>query len=98
MRRAAVLSSRACMAVTDSHIHVQPWWELKAEVLEGMTRGREDVDERQAIMQSPQRLLRRRDKDGIARAVLVSYPSPRLMRFAARATAYLPEDCKAAPD
>src|SRR2546426_5260599 len=98
MRRAAVLSSRACMAVTDSHIHVQPWWELKAEVLEVMTRGREDVDELQAIMKSPQRLLRRLDKDGIARAVLVNYPSPDLMGFTARVNEYVAEYCRAAPD
>jgi len=32
------------MAVTDSHIHVQPLWELKPEVLDVITRGRDDVD------------------------------------------------------
>jgi uncharacterized protein len=98
MRGAAVLSSRACMAVTDSHIHVQPWWELKAEVLEVMTRGRDDVAELQAIMKSPERLLRRLDADGIARAVLVNYPSPDLMGFTARVNEYVAEYCKAAPD
>jgi predicted TIM-barrel fold metal-dependent hydrolase len=86
------------MPVTDSHIHVQPWWELKAEVLEVMTRGRDDVDELQSIMKSPERLLRRLDKDGIARAVLVNYPSPDLMGFTARVNEYVAEYCKAAPD
>jgi len=84
--------------VTDSHIHVQPWWELKAEVLDVMTRGREDVAELQAIMKSPERLLRRLDADGIARAVLVNYPSPDLMGFTARVNEYVAEYCKAAPD
>jgi hypothetical protein len=35
--------------ITDAHIHVQPWWELKPAVLETMTRGRDDVDELQKI-------------------------------------------------
>jgi len=86
------------MPVTDSHIHVQPWWELKAEVLEVMTRGRDDVAELQAIMKSPERLLRRLDADGIARAVLVNYPSPDLMGFTARVNEYVAQYCKAAPD
>ena len=86
------------MPVTDAHIHVQPWWELRAEVLEVMTRGRSDVSELQAIMKSPERLLRRLDQDGIARAVLVNYPSPDLMGFTARVNEYVAEYCKAAPD
>jgi hypothetical protein len=86
------------MQVTDSHIHVQPWWELRAEVLDVMTRGRGDVAELQAIMKSPERLLRRLDQDGIARAVLVNYPSPDLMGFTARVNEYVAEYCKAAPD
>jgi len=86
------------MPVTDAHIHVQPWWELKAEVLEVMTRGRADVDELQAIMKSPERLLRRLDQDGIARAVLVNYPSPDLMGFTSRVNEYVAQYCKAAPD
>jgi hypothetical protein len=44
--------------ITDAHIHVQPWWELKPAVLDVMTRGRADVDELQRIMKSPQHLLR----------------------------------------
>jgi predicted TIM-barrel fold metal-dependent hydrolase len=86
------------MPVTDAHIHVQPWWELRSEVLEVMTRGRSDVAELQAIMKSPERLLRRLDQDGIARAVLVNYPSPDLMGFTARVNEYVAEYCKAAPD
>jgi predicted TIM-barrel fold metal-dependent hydrolase len=84
--------------ITDSHIHVQPWWELRPEVLEVMTRGREDVDELQSIMKSPERLLKRLDADGIDRAVLVNYPSPDLMGFTHRVNLYVAEYCKAAPD
>ncbi|HEX6738737.1 MAG TPA: amidohydrolase family protein [Vicinamibacteria bacterium] len=84
--------------VTDAHIHVQPWWELKPEVLEVMTRGRADVDELQQIMKSPAKLLRRLDADGIERAVLVNYPSPDLMGFTHAVNEYVARYCAEAPD
>ena len=86
------------MPVTDAHIHVQPWWELKAEVLEVIRRGRTDLDEIEKINRSPAHLLRRLDADGIDRAVLVNYPSPDLMGFTDRVNEYVAEYCKAAPD
>jgi predicted TIM-barrel fold metal-dependent hydrolase len=84
--------------VTDAHIHVQPWWELKTAVLEVMLRGRADGDELQQIMKSPGLLLKRLDADGIDRAVLVNYPSPDLMGFSHRVNDYVAEYCQAAPD
>jgi predicted TIM-barrel fold metal-dependent hydrolase len=86
------------MPVTDAHIHVQPWWELKPGVFETMTRGRDDLDELQRIMKSPSHLLKRLDADGIDRAVLVNYPSPDQMGFTHRANDYVAEYCAAAPD
>jgi predicted TIM-barrel fold metal-dependent hydrolase len=83
--------------ITDAHIHVQPWWELKPEVLEVMTRGRADLDELQKIMKSPEHLLRRLDADGIERAVLVNYPSPDVIGFGERVNEYVVEYCRAAP-
>jgi predicted TIM-barrel fold metal-dependent hydrolase len=83
--------------VTDCHIHVQPWWELKPAVLDVMTRGRDDVDALQKIMKSPEHLLRRLDADGIERAVLVNYPSPDLMGFTHRVNEYVAEYCRASP-
>ena len=44
------------MTVTDAHIHVQPWWELKSEVLEVIRRGRTDLDEIEKINRSPAHL------------------------------------------
>lgn len=85
------------MPVTDCHIHVQPWWEMKPAALEVMTRGRTDVDELQKIMKSPTHLLRRLDTEGIDRAVLVNYPSD-LMGFTHRVNEYVAEYCAAAPD
>lgn len=92
------MAGGSAVPVTDAHIHVQPWWELKEQVLAVMTRGRDDLDELQAIMKSPQHLLRRLDADGIERAVLVNYPSPDLMGFTHRVNEYVAEYCKAAPE
>jgi uncharacterized protein len=86
------------MPVTDAHIHVQPWWDMKPDVLEMITRGRGDLDELQKIMKSPAHLLRRLDADGIARAVLVNYPSPDVIGFSERVNEYVAEYCRAAPD
>jgi predicted TIM-barrel fold metal-dependent hydrolase len=86
------------MAVTDAHIHVQPWWELKPAVLDVIRRGRTDLDEIEKINRSPAHLLRRLDADGIDRAVLVNYPSPDLMGFTSRVNEYVAEYCAAAPD
>jgi uncharacterized protein len=86
------------MPVTDAHIHVQPWWELKPAVLDVMLKGRTDADELQKIMKSPGLLLKRLDADGIDRAVLVNYPSPDLMGFSHRVNDYVAEYCQAAPD
>jgi len=86
------------MQITDVHIHVQPWWELKPGIFEAMTRGRSDLDELHRIMKSPARLLRRMDEDGIARAVLVNYPSPEQMGFTHDANEYVTRYCAEAPD
>lgn len=86
------------MKVTDCHVHVQPWWELRPEALALMTRGRADVDELQRIMKSPPDLLRRMDAAGLERVVLVNYPSPDLMGFTERVNEYVAEYCRAAPD
>jgi uncharacterized protein len=84
--------------VTDCHIHVQPWWEMRPEALELITRGRPDVDALQQMMKSPAHLLRHMDAEGIDRAVLVNYPSPDLMGFSERVNEYVAEYCQAAPD
>jgi len=84
--------------VTDCHIHVQPWWEMRPEALELITRGRPNLDALQQIMKSPPHLLRHMDAEGIDRAVLVNYPSPDLMGFTERVNEYVAEYCRAAPD
>src|SRR5262245_17699787 len=90
----------APLRITDAHIHIQPWDELKPEVLAVMTRSHDagEVAELREIMKDPARLLRLMDAEGIERAVLVNYPSPDLMGFTNGVNAFVTDYCRAAPD
>jgi len=68
--------------ITDVHIHIQPWRELKPPVLEVMWRGKEvERDRMIQIMDDPRALLEVMDRAGVWRAGLVNYPSPDVMGF-----------------
>ena len=86
------------MEASDAHIHVQPWWQLRPGMLEAIAGGRDDIDELQQIMKSPARLLRRLDADGLARALLVNYPSQDLFGFDHTVNDYVAGYCGEAPD
>jgi len=69
-------------AVTDFHIHIQPWRQLKPAVLETMRRGKEQHFEfLLALMDDPRMLLSIMDEQGIQRVGMVNYPSPTIMGF-----------------
>jgi predicted TIM-barrel fold metal-dependent hydrolase len=86
------------MEASDAHIHVQPIWQLRPEMLQAILGGRSDMDELQQITKSPSRLLKRLDADGISRAMLVNYPSPELFGFDHSVNDYVAEYCREAPD
>jgi predicted TIM-barrel fold metal-dependent hydrolase len=68
--------------VTDLHIHVQPWDQLRPEVAAAMRKGKEDHWERLlALMADPKALLELMDESDIWRVGLVNYPSPDVMGF-----------------
>ena len=68
--------------VTDVHVHVQPWRQLRPAALDTMRRGKEEHFEfLLALMDDPRLLLRIMDEDGIARVGMVNYPSPNVMGF-----------------
>src|SRR5437762_1935972 len=63
--------------ITDVHIHIQPWRELKPRVLEVMWCGKEaERDRMMQVMHDPRALLEGMDRAGVWRAGLVKYPSP----------------------
>ncbi|PYO36821.1 MAG: amidohydrolase [Gemmatimonadetes bacterium] len=68
--------------ITDVHVHIQPWRELKPKVQEAMRRGKETHwDFLLAIMDDPRALLQILDQAGVWRIGMVNYPSPDVMGF-----------------
>jgi predicted TIM-barrel fold metal-dependent hydrolase len=85
--------------VTDIHIHVQPWEQLKPEVADAMRKGKEDHWERLlALMADPHALLDVMDESGIWRVGLVNYPSPDIMGFDDSTNAFAAKYASAAPE
>lgn len=85
--------------VTDFHVHIQPWDQLKADVAQAMRRGKEEHWERLlAMMDDPQALLEILDASAVWRVGLVNYPSPDLMGFTDATNAFAARYAEAAPD
>jgi uncharacterized protein len=66
------------LRVTDCHVHIHPWREMRPEILEVFRRG-QDTELLEAIMYDPELLLRLMDEDGVYRVGLVNYPAPEVM-------------------
>ena len=68
--------------VTDLHVHIQPWRQLKPAAAEVMKRGKEDHWKRlMTLMDDPKALLEVLDGSGVWRVGLINYPSPDVMGF-----------------
>jgi predicted TIM-barrel fold metal-dependent hydrolase len=68
--------------VTDIHIHIQPWEQMKPKVTEAMRRSHVDHwDFLISLMKSPALLIEKLDEARIWRVGLVNYPSPDVMGF-----------------
>ena len=74
--------SEAPYRITDVHIHIQPFDQLKPSVLRVMRGGKSDrMELLTALMREPRVLLGIMDEDGIDRVGLINYPSPNVMGF-----------------
>jgi predicted TIM-barrel fold metal-dependent hydrolase len=85
--------------ITDVHVHIQPWDQVKPAVLETLRRGKEQhFDFLMAMMKDPKMLLDIMDKSGIWRVGMVNYPSPDLMGFTMETNTFAARYAEAAPD
>jgi len=85
--------------ITDVHVHIQPWKQMKPAVMESMRRGKEDHWEfLMAMMEDPKILLDIMDRSGIWRVGLVNYPSPDLMGFTMETNTFAARYAEAAPE
>ena len=83
--------------VSDLHIHIQPWRQLKPAVLEVMRKG-QDWERVSAMMDDPKLLLEVLDAADIWRVGLINYPSPDLMGFTDETNTFVADYVQASPD
>src|SRR5207247_1947291 len=77
-----VLHLERLTRITDVHVHIQPWRDLKPKVQEAMRRGKEAHWELLiSVMDDPKALLEILDRSGVWRVGMVNYPSPDVMGF-----------------
>lgn len=86
------------LRITDVHVHVQPWDELKPDVRARMAKGRDDFAALERMMRDPAVVLERMDEAGVARIGVVNYVSPDLMGFTDRVNPYVAELARHAPE
>jgi predicted TIM-barrel fold metal-dependent hydrolase len=85
--------------VSDLHVHIQPWSQMKPDVATVMRRGKEDHWSRLvALMEDPQALLEILDAADIWRVGLVNYPSPDLMGFTDETNVFAANYAAASPE
>src|SRR2546425_2336033 len=86
--------------ITDVHIHIQPWRELKPAVLDVMWRGEAAAQRDRLIqlMEDPRALLEVMDRAGVWRVGLVNYPSPDIMGFTDATNAFAARYARANPE
>src|SRR5256884_6257849 len=82
MNHPRLATGQALTGITDVHIHVQPWHELKPHVLETMWRGENaHRDLMIQVMDDPRALLEIMDRAGVWRGGLGNYPPPHVRGF-----------------
>ena len=85
--------------ITDVHIHVQPWDELRPAALAALRRGKEAHWELlRRVMDDPATLLELMDRAGVWRVGLVNYPAPEVMGFTDRSNAFAARYALANPE
>jgi predicted TIM-barrel fold metal-dependent hydrolase len=85
--------------VTDIHIHVQPWDELKPGILDSLTRDHKDhFDYLVALMNDPSVLIEHLDRNRIWRVGLINYPSPDVMGFTDRTNQFASDYARHNPE
>jgi len=84
--------------VFDAHIHIQPWEQMKPDVLATMRKGHDDFETLMGYSRSPVSFLKHLDREGIEKAVLVNYVSPDLMGFTDAVNPYIADYCRGHQD
>src|SRR2546429_8129139 len=98
MNHPRLATGQALTGITDVHIHVQPWRELKPQALETMWRGQNAHRVLMSqVMDDPRALLEIMDRAVVWRVGLVNYPSPDVMGFTDASNAFAATYAQADP-
>lgn len=76
-------------AITDAHIHIQPFHMMPRAIAEMFWQGKSNRAELEGYAADPGALVARMDADGIARVGLINYVSPDLMGFTSEANPWM---------
>lgn len=85
-------------AVTDIHVHIQPWAQLHPQTRRVMAARRDNYDELQAMMLDPQAVLDAMDEAGVDRIGMINYVATELMGFTDDVNPWVAEIARANPD
>lgn len=86
------------MKIFDSHIHVQPWEEIKPSARAMLGNKVADRKRLEVMMRDPDRLVEHMDREGVERACIINYVAPEVMGFTDRANAHSGRFGRAYPD
>ena len=89
--------STVTFPVIDVHVHIHPYRKLASVIFEQMRDARENYPEILAMMDDPGKFLAHLDREGIAAAGLINYPSPESFGFDATVNDWVVDYAKAAP-
>lgn len=84
--------------IIDIHVHIQPWEQLRPEVLATMRHGRDNFEQLASLMHDPEAILRLMDDAGLERIGMINYVSPELMGFTHEANDFVAKLARFAPD
>lgn len=84
--------------VIDFHVHIQPWRQLKPEVLALWKRYHPDFEGLLALADDPRKFINLLDQQGIEKATLINYVSPDVMGFTDQVNDFVSEYCEKFPD
>lgn len=77
--------------ITDVHVHLEPYKNLKPAVFETMRRTMPDFDAMARKMEDPRNLLAHLDDVGVQRACLINYAAPEVMGLGLDVNAFVSE-------
>ena len=77
--------------ITDVHVHIQPWQQIREHARDTIEHGREDVDDILRYQSDPVAFREHLHQQGLQRAALINYVSPQLMGFDASCNDWIAE-------